>query len=304
MAPVLVLVHNHRFEAIIPKLEQIYGERFSRLLHLVPFYSGTNSKVIPVCENSFQFQAFFAQAYPRLSQLECDHFIFCADDLILNPKLNENNIISALRLEHSSAYIKAITHLAEVPFSWPYAIPVLVNFVGNNGLAWRRELPAPQTINAALTHHKVRLAELGLHNFRNGIRPKQLLLLLYYLILRAREQRGQKSKCFRDLPYPMAYAYSDFFILPRSALERFCDYCAIFAAMNLFVEIAIPLSLLLTCEQIVCEKDTSWRGVELWGDLSRERLEQANEQSLAKLLANFPADRLYIHPVKLSRWSG
>ena len=51
-----------------------------------------DDEVIPVYETSIHFQGFFAQAYSHLPK-DFDYYIFCADDLILNPQLNEDNII-------------------------------------------------------------------------------------------------------------------------------------------------------------------------------------------------------------------
>ena len=46
----LIIIYNHRFDQNIEKLNKIYGERFSKIYHLVPFYDGDLPNVIPVFE--------------------------------------------------------------------------------------------------------------------------------------------------------------------------------------------------------------------------------------------------------------
>ena len=101
----LSFVFNHQFEQNIPKLRTIYGERFSTIRYLSPFSTySVDEEVIPIYETSIHFQGYFAQAYKLLPK-DCDHYIFCGDDLLLNPRLNENNIIQQLNCA-KSAYIK------------------------------------------------------------------------------------------------------------------------------------------------------------------------------------------------------
>ena len=59
----LVVIYNHRFDGNISIVEDLYRERFSNIFHLVPFYDGDRPDVIPVYENSFQFQGYIAQGF-------------------------------------------------------------------------------------------------------------------------------------------------------------------------------------------------------------------------------------------------
>ncbi len=88
----LVIIHNHRYDANISRLDEIYKNRFSYIFHLVPFYNGDKNNVITVYENSHYFQGYVVQAYERLTtEGNFNHFIFIGDDLILNPQININN---------------------------------------------------------------------------------------------------------------------------------------------------------------------------------------------------------------------
>ena len=84
----LSLVFNHQFEKNIPKLRNIYKDRFSTIRYLSPFSKSNDPEVIPIFETSVHFQGYFAQAFSHLPK-DCDYYVFCGDDLILNPGLNE-----------------------------------------------------------------------------------------------------------------------------------------------------------------------------------------------------------------------
>lgn len=92
----LVIIFNHRYDKNISKLRRIYGERFSDIKFLMPFYDGDDADVIPVYESSYQFQGFLVQAYEKLKNISCTHYLFIADDLIINPKFTENNFADSI----------------------------------------------------------------------------------------------------------------------------------------------------------------------------------------------------------------
>lgn len=77
----LVLIHNHRFDRNLPLLDAMYQSRFDRVWHLMPFYDGDRENVIPVYENSFQFQGYVAQGRRFLEEPGITHYFFAADDL-------------------------------------------------------------------------------------------------------------------------------------------------------------------------------------------------------------------------------
>ena len=81
----LVIEFNHRFDKNLPLLRKIYGERFSEIRFLMPFYDGADADVIPVYESSWQFQGYLIQAYEKLKDIPCTHYLFIGDDLIINP---------------------------------------------------------------------------------------------------------------------------------------------------------------------------------------------------------------------------
>jgi hypothetical protein len=51
------------------------------------------------------------------------------------------------------------------------------------------------------------------------------------------------------------------------------------------------------------EKDLQLHGKAIWSDEEVVKMENKYAKSLAALLKDFPADQLYCHPVKLSKWN-
>jgi len=112
----LSFVFNNQFEKNIPKLRTLYGNRFSTIRYLSPFSRNQDPEIIQICETSIHFQGYFAQSFRHLPK-NCDYYVFCGDDLILNPCLNESNLIDCLNCNESS-YIKYLNPIWEHSFAW------------------------------------------------------------------------------------------------------------------------------------------------------------------------------------------
>jgi hypothetical protein len=298
----LAVVFNHRYEANIPVLEELYASRFPNLHFLVPFYRGSNPRVVPVYESSYTFQGYVAQSASRLLADGCTHVVFAADDLVLNPRLDAANFSSELGLAADAGYVKEIAPVSRVTFEWTHLRSVLRTFEGHNRARYVEHVGAlPPRAEA-----EERFRELGLdvrppsrENLRGygGRRLYRMRDLAKGALWLATRRPGQ------PLPYPLATGYSDFFVVPTAALADFAHVCGVFAAMNLFVEAAIPTALALTCPRLVTEEQTSWRGLELWHEAEIDAFATRHEKRLDRLLRGFASDQLYVHPVKLSRWT-
>ncbi len=263
----LILVFNHRYDQNIEKLQQIYEKRFSNIFYLMPFYDGNKEGVIPVYENSFQFQGFFAQGFNQLFQEKFSHYIFIADDLILNPILNDMNIIEILHLHNQASYIKSLTPLTAIDPGWSHLAGVLKVFQDYNGVEFRKELPPANEAISLMGSHGI---QMDLDNFA----PK----------------------------YPLVTGYSDFVVVGHESIKRFCRLCGIFAAMRLHAEVATPTALALSAKKIIRENEVDLMGTELWSKEDRLELERKYDRDLNKLMESFHKESLYIHPVKLTGW--
>ncbi len=296
----LIFVHNHRFEANILRLDAMYGERFQHIQHLVPFYRGAAKNVIPVYEASFQFENFFAQGARQFIRAGCTHYVFCADDMILNPRLNESNLCAELGLDKDSAYTKFFQSFTAAPFSWPHMTQALADVAGKSGANWKAELPDEPVALARFSAHGIKVGGVSLRLLKHGIRPGQAAQLLTY-VTRQWSNGARSWKEIAHLPYPLLSGYADFLIVPADAIADFCHYCGVFAAAGLFVEVAAPTALGLSCQRVVQEKDVKWKGVEYWNK-DIDAFCKSHDYSLKNLYERFPPERLYVHPIKLSKW--
>ena len=293
----LSLVFNHQFEQNLPKLKKIYGERFSNIRYLSPFstYSEVNG-VIPVYETSIHFQGFFAQAYSHLPK-DFDYYIFCADDLILNPQLNEDNIIEKFNCE-GSAYIKYLNPIWEHSFAWHKFAECLSFPDEKNPIAIQQFLPQRAELLEIYKKHGFQYRNLGIHNFK-GIHDKTFSL--------ERISRGLKyifnSGFQRYVHFPLIEGYSDLIIIPSNSLKFFCHICGIFAGMNLWVDAAIATSMVLSCEKITQERDHGLMGIEFWDPLEAKKTISKAEGKIEKISDLFSEDTSYIHPIKLSEFN-
>lgn len=71
----------------------------------MPFYDGNVENVIPVYESSFRFQSYIAQAYQHLKGKGYTHYFIVADDMILNPQINETNLFELTGIGEHQSYI-------------------------------------------------------------------------------------------------------------------------------------------------------------------------------------------------------
>ena len=119
----------------MPIINHIYGDRFSHIYHLMPFYQRSGDKkeeqnIISVYDNSVYFQGYVAQGFQHYYQEDAPHYIFIADDLMLDPLINENNYTDYFNLSENSGFIDQFGYLGNPfgylgkPFTsrrWPHA---------------------------------------------------------------------------------------------------------------------------------------------------------------------------------------
>ena len=285
----LIVVFNHRYDRNIEKINEIYKSRFQNIYHLVPFFDGDSPNTIPVFESSYYFQGFFSQGVKKFFSKQYSHYVFVADDLLLNPKINSKNILKELNLDTDKGYIQSVTALTDVSFEWTHLLPALQTLVPHPDVHAFSELPTMEKAEGLVAKQGLKH---GTINHRNLQWPKNYRTRRFYSALRY--LRRVKST------YPAVMGYSDFFIIPAHSIEKFCRFCGIFAAMNLFVEVAIPTAMIFSEIEIVTEKSTRWKGKELWTPVEVEALERDSGLSLNSL--SFSENQLYTHPVKLSKW--
>lgn len=319
--PCLVIIFNHKYDKNIPQLEALYGDKFKNIFFLVPFYKGNNPRVIPVYESSFYFQGYIAQGFRNFYDPSYSHYIFIGDDLIINPSLNESNFDELLGIKQDESYISELVtfdgrargeHNAnaaqpEKSF-WGHTIDAVSFYSNRKGSETKNELPSKEVAEAKLKSAGITVLPLSFYNIFgklamptsfSGLVSTCKKLWTYYVAWRHLKVAGDRNSL--QLSYPLIYGYSDIVVVANNTIAEFSQHCGVFAAMGLFVEIAIPTALVLSSSRVLTDKETKLKGKPLWlGDIAA--LEEKYNLSLPAMLADFPAQQLYYHPVKLSRW--
>jgi hypothetical protein len=293
----LSFVFNHQYEKNISKLKKIYKERFSTIRFLSPFSDwNKDDDIIPIYETSIHFQGYFAQAYSHLPK-DFDYYVFCADDLILNPQLNEENLIEKLNCNRSG-YIKYLNPIWEHSFAWHKFAECLSFPDEKNPIPTQQFLPQREELLEIYRTHGLEYRNLGLHNFW-GIHDKTLSLERITSGLKFMFRNGLK----RYVHFPLIEGYSDLIVIPRDNLKLFCHFCGVFAALNLWVDAAIATSMVLSCENITQERDHGLTGKEFWNPIDANKVISKAEGKIEKISDLFSEEISYIHPIKLSEFS-
>lgn len=315
----LVVIYNHNYEKNIPVIKSVYEGRFSNVFQIMPFYRGDDPSVIGVYEGSYQFNGYIAQASHVFVRPEFTHYIFVSDDMVLNPRLNETNIVKELKLDDATGLITRFKVFEDADyFSWPVGrVSTMHLNAKGNMCEWRNHMP--DICEARKRFARVGLdwrkgLSVGLYNVLRcglrGMRQTPWYLTEIFPFSLARYLAPLFSRGRSDMPlntdkllYPTAWGYSDFFAVPKSAIKDFCHYCGVLAATHSFVEVSIPTALALACNRLSSISDVNWKCETGVDDYSvRSKLENDCGNSYRKLLDSFPDDYLFIHPIKLSKW--
>jgi hypothetical protein len=298
----------------------MYQDRFAYVVQIMPFYSGSDRDVIHVFGNSFQFHGYIAQARAALQALDCDRFLFIGDDLILNPKLNEQTISSMMKLEPDDCFypgfhdVSVVDYLRGTMEAHNFDLPP----AGIDDELLKR-LPTKEEALLIL-QGKGLMKSMSLSRVKPYFplfkKPMIANLFQNYKTLRARAWHVGNALRYKLKPrmasYPVVFGYSDIFSVPKSRFCTFCDTLEIFASIRMFVELAIPTALALTDWNIVQESDLGLKPLNVWFPLNPKlfhskleiinNLEASTKKCIKNLAAFFPSDYLYMHPVKLSKW--
>ena len=300
----LIIIYNHQYNQNVDKLEKIYKDRFSNIYHLMPFYNGDKNNVIPVYENSFYFQGYVSQGFKSYFKKEYVHYFFVGDDLILNPIINENNYFEHLKLNSNTCFIPDFITLHDRNRWWKRTGDAFRWDIKLKGIEAANQLPDYE--EALQRFHKINLKIKPLHFNQIWNTPKnsnefvkKLFGDRHYLknFLRSKYKERMYS-----LRYPIVGSYSDIFVVSSDAIKQFSHYCGVFAATKLFVELALPTSLVLAAKEIVTEKELKLKGKALWTKEDYQELDKYG-YSFDRLISEFPKNYIYLHPIKLSKWN-
>lgn len=278
----LIIIYNHQYIRNIEIIERIYHDRFEYIYHLMPFYNGEKKNVISVYECSFFFQGYVAQGFINFYNERFDHYFFVADDLLLNPLINENNYKEYFNLNNHTCFLPDFISLHEREEWWPRVGEAFRYDINTPGVEVKGQIPDYD--------HALQLFN------KFGLEIKPLRFDQIYNV-----KINDKLTVKYNLPYPFVGSYSDIFIISSNIIRQFCHYCGVFAATRLFVEIGLPTAMVLSAGEIVTEKNLQLQGKALWTESDYLIIEKFNK-NFQRLFREFPQNLLYIHPIKLSQW--
>lgn len=289
----LLIIYNHRFDRNIPILNNIYKGRFSNVFHIVPFYDGDEENVIPVYESSFQFSGYISQAYTHLKGKGFTHYFVVADDMVINPEIDETNLWEKSGISHDSCYILGLTSFQTRKKHWERTIEALGYNPYVKGAEIKNVIPSIEEATERFKFHNLPTGDIPFKYVYKNVRRNRSLNTCEKLQLLRRRGR---------LAYPLVGGYSDILLVTADVMEKFALYCGAFAATRLFVEVAIPTALVLTSNKIQYDKDLKLKEKTLWNEEDHSRVLGKYNFSLEALNKDYPEDTLFIHPVKLSKW--
>lgn len=271
----LLVVFNHRYDKNIPILRSLYASQFSVVRFLVPFYDGGDEDVIPVYNNSRYFQGFFASSYNQLKDLDFDRFLIVADDMIVNPAINSDSVCDILNIGENDNFI---------PYIWPL----------HSNQKWRHY---KNTLDFSFKQKGIEVQDVF-----PSVDVALKRLEKYGVKMSWEESPGMNVK----ISYPLVCGYSDFFIVNKSDYFKFCRYSGVLAALGLFVEVAIPTVLSLVTSTNLHTSRSSKSGLRsgaMWSAVVCDNFFDSYDGKISSLIKDFPRDKLFIHPIKLSKWS-
>lgn len=312
---VLIIIYNHNFSINIERVENVYKDRFSKIFHLVPFYDGDKDNVIPVYENSQYFQGYVAQSIHKFYDPNVTHYFFIADDLILNPLVNELNYNEFLGIDDEASWIEELVDLSALTKFWSRA---------NEAINWKpQRIPGLEIIsflpskNIFLQRSEKYNIKSNKINFRTAYPSLISIMEKMVYALKIKDfslliSNIYKSLAYLYLPnyfkkfktqYNLVGGYSDIFVVSSEDIKYFAHLSGMLAATNLFVELAIPTALIHSSNNLRTSNNSKLSGKAIWSSKELINIEIQYDFSLNKLLDNFPINKLYLHPIKLSKWS-
>ena len=303
----LVVIFNHRFDNNLPLLRKIYGNRFSDIRFLMPFYDGSDDDVIPVYEASYSHQGYLIQAYEKLKDIPCTHYLFLADDAIIHPEFDEINFIARAKVYDKKflcSYLNPLNNPNVFRWWWtPESSKPFYDYLIN----WKDSI---YTYDDALAKFNeffgFKYKEVYDEAFFGDPNKPGKTRFDSWSDAEGFEKVKNKfivtNRNTLHIPYPMTFGPVDIFCIDKESLFEFSRLCGIFAAMNMFVEIAIPTAAVLTYKRkdVVFFQRESFRF--MWDGNERNLFADKYGRDFTRLYNEWDDKLFVVHPVKLSGW--
>lgn len=317
----LVVLFNHQYNRNIPVIRDIYSGRFSALLQLMPYYKGNDPDVCPVFGNSFQFYHYILQARERIKALDGDHILIIGDDLLLNPEFDEFSTASLLGIRgDDTCYLDGFVDVS-LPLCYRGTVEAHRFSMAPAGLdaeSVNKNAPSYEEARQILKsrnlmqHDDLSRVRMFMPKWNPGGGIHANWKVLKGRVWHLLNHWKHKIKKY-PYSYPVVFGYSDIISIPKGKFDDFCRILEVFFAWNMFVELAIPTALQLLPEtRLATLEGTRYKSGNVWFPQDPDHFEAMNGVidglmsssggDIGKLLASFPEDYLYLHPVKLSKF--
>ncbi len=317
----LVVLFNHQYNQNIPIIRNLYSERYSHILQLMPYYNGNDDGVFAVYGNSYQFYNYILQAREQIKNLPGDYILIVADDLLLNPDFNEHNSAALFGLKSKNDfYLDGFVDISlplcrrgvsEVRTMSTTPCGIDSSSVNSNVPSYEiareilkaRGLMAHDRLSRIKVFPPILSPKKSLHENLHQLTTfsRSIAVWLYYRIKRIK------------YPYPVVFGFSDIICVPKNRFDDLCLILGVFSAWNMFVELAIPTALQLlpdatikTLDDIKYKSGNVFYPYDLKHKTHMEKIigDVLRSGKDVRLLAEmFPKKYLYLHPVKLSQFS-
>lgn len=288
----LLVVYNHRYDKNIPRINEIYKNSFSYIYHLMPFYDGDEKNVIPVYDSSYYFHSFISQAYTHLKNQGYTHYFVISDDLILNPAINETNLWDITGLPADYCMLPGLIEFQNCRVKkWSRIKDAIEYDYVQRGLEISNILPSKQEAINSFKFHGISVEPIEKETYKH--------LYLWKKICKFSIYKKNVPKNI-SLSYPLVGGYSDICLVTADCMQNFCSYCGAFAAGNLFVEVSLPTAMVLSTRKLAFIRDLKLINGDMWSSSEKEIVLRKYNNILANLLSDFPSDKMFLHPIKLS----
>ena len=312
----LCIIFNHPYLDNLPLLRKIYSGRFRYIRFLVPLVKLADPDVITVYRGSFSHNAYAVDAWPQLEGINCSHFLFTHDDVLLAPALNDENILETLGVgAGAEGFMPTIQPM-------PSDVRVWGHFAGP---LWRFTQPRNFLSGTGVDSLSTVLAQLPpAESIRNKFSvfgaPENTIVkfgpvtsetdnhlgMFSYFGERTKEQNDAFRESYLRMlfdapdgqgsiviPYPLLVSgpSGDFYMVPRSAMPDFVHISGVLAAAGMFVEVAAPTALVLACDRVRTCRETALDFV--WSSTWMQPEAVVDQMALDHRL-------IAVHPVKLS----
>lgn len=214
----LVITFNSPYVANIPILLDLYASRFDKIFFLTHKPEGYKD-ALRIDGKSNYFHNYFLQSLEQIRGY--DYYIFTHDDAVLNPKLDKHNISSRFSIPRSAICVRNID-LVPRDSPWVWASRGGYDIVDIN---------------------------LQLKNLLTELHPRLCKNYLGKIIQFHCSKYDDPKKIIGEHPLPLLFgggANADLIFMPGQAMEELMEKISLLNFPGFFVEIVIPMAILLT----------------------------------------------------------